>query len=143
MSFDLKIVKGDLALDSSGDLATVENTPKLVQDILKIVSTQIGSNPFFPWYGSPVTKALVGKAYDKRFVSAVATTQLRATLETLQQLQLIQLKTDQMVTPQEQIAAIQNVLVQRDTIDPRNFLVTLTVLNKAFRSTQVSLKVTL
>jgi hypothetical protein len=143
MSFDLKIVKGDLALSSTGDLATVENTTKLVQDILKILTTQIGSNPFFPWYGSPISKSLVGKAYEKRFISAIATTQLRSTLGTLQQLQQIQLRTDQMVTPQEQIAAIQNVSVQRDTIDPRNFLLTLTVLNKAFRSTQVSLKVTL
>jgi phage baseplate assembly protein W len=142
MSFDLKVIGGDLAI-SNGDLATVENSEKLVQDVLKVVTTPIGSNPFFPWYGSPISKSLIGKAYDQNFVADIATTQLRASLETLQKMQLIQMRTDQMVTPQEQIAAIQDVLVRRDSIDPRNFLVTLTVLNKAFRSTQVSLKVTL
>lgn len=143
MSFDLKIVNRDLAIGSNGDLATVENSEKLVQDVLKIISTQIGANPFFPWYGSPISQALIGTAYSQNFISDIATAQLRTSLETLQKMQLVQMKQDQMVTPQEQIAAIQDVFIRRDSIDPRNFLVTLTVLNKAFRSTQISLKVSL
>ena len=40
MSFDIKISQGDLAIGSDGDLARVEDTDKLVQDVLKILMTK-------------------------------------------------------------------------------------------------------
>lgn len=143
MSFDLKLTQGDLKLGTNRDLATVENSEKLTQEVLKILATPIGGNSFFPWYGSPIDRSLVGTAYDTQFISAIATTQLRTSLETLQNLQKEQLKTPQIVTPQEQIAAIQDVFVRRNEIDPRFFLVTITILSKAFRRVQTSLRITL
>lgn len=143
MSFDLKIQDGDLVIASNGDLGTVENTEKLVQDVLKIVSTQIGANPFFPWYGSPITKSLVGRPYDTNFISSIASQQLRATLERLQALQRDQLKTSQVVTPREQIAAISRVQVDRNITDPRFFKIVLTVLSKAFLQVPIELGITL
>ena len=143
MSFDLKIRDGDLVLDSKSDLDIVEDSEKLVQDILKIVSTQLGSNPFFPWYGSPITKALIGRSYDTKFVSNIASQQLRATLETLQKMQKEQLKLDQYITPQEQIAAIQNVSVERNITDARYYRIILTVLSKAFQRVPATLDVRL
>lgn len=143
MSFDLKIQGGDLALSGTGDLAIVENTEKLVQDVLKIVSTQIGANPFFPWYGSPITKSLVGRPYDTEFINAIATQQLRTTLERLQGMQKDQLRTNQVVTPREQIAAISNVQVERNLTDPRFFKIVLTVLSKAFLEVQTQVDITL
>ena len=59
MSFDLKLFGGDLEI-SNGDFSIVEDEDKLVQDILKLVSTQLGSNPFFPAYGSPISQVLIG-----------------------------------------------------------------------------------
>lgn len=141
MSFDLKIVGRDLGFGPTKDLAIVENSEKLIQDVLKIVLTQIGSNPFFPWYGSPITRSLIGTAFEERFVSAVASNQLRTALETLQNLQKEQLKQSQIVTPQEQIAAVQNVIVERNVLDPRFYSVQLTVLNKAFRRVQTGFDV--
>ncbi len=143
MSFDLKIQDGDLVIASNGDLATVENTDKLVQDVLKIISTQIGSNPFFPWYGSPITKSLVGRAYDTNFISSIASQQLRASLERLQAMQREQLRTSQVVTPREQIAAISRVQVDRNITDPRFFKIVLTVLSKAFLQVPIELDLTL
>jgi hypothetical protein len=143
MSFDLKIQGGDLALSSTGDLAIVENTEKLVQDVLKIVSTQIGANPFFPWYGSPITKSLVGRSYDTNFITGIASQQLRTTLERLQAMQKDQLRTNQVVTPREQIAAISDVRVERNITDPRFFKIVLTVLSKAFLEVQTELDITL
>lgn len=143
MSFDLKIVDGDLALSNKNDLAIVEGNDKLTQDILKIVSTPLGSNFFFPWYGSPITSTLVGTAYTGNFISAIATTQLRNSLEALKSLQSEQAKTNQIVTPQEQIAAIEDVLVERNTVDPRFFSIVLTVLNKSFRRVETSFSISL
>lgn len=143
MSFDLKITKGDLRLSDTRDIAIVENSDKLRQEVLKIVATPIGGNQFFPWYGSPIERSLVGTSFETDFISAIATTQLRTSLETLQNLQKEQLKTPQIVTPQEQIAAVQDISVQRNTVDPRFFAIVITVLSKAFRRVQTSLQVSL
>ena len=143
MSFDLKISQGDLRLSETRDLAIVENSEKLTQDVLKIVTTPIGGNPFFPWYGSPIEQSLVGTSFETQFVAAVATNQLRTSLENLQSLQKEQLKTAQLVTPQESIAAVQDINVHRNTIDPRFFRLTITVLSKAFRRVQTSLQISL
>jgi len=143
MSFDLRVKDGDLALGSNRDLATVENSEKLVQDVLKLISTPIGSNPFFPWYGSPIERSLIGTPFETNFIESIATQQLKSSLETLQNLQKEQLKQFQLVTPQEQIAAVQDITVQRNTIDPRFFRILITVLSKAFRQVQTSLTVRL
>jgi len=140
MSFDLKLFGGDLVF-KDGDFDTVENSDKLVQDVLKLVSTQIGSNPFFPAYGSPITQALIGTAYETDFVENVASQQLRASLERLQELQRDQVRQNQIVTAEEQIASIENVRVSQDRADPRRYIVNLTVISKAFQRVPVSFAV--
>lgn len=132
MSFDLKLLDGKLVI-KDGDFDTVEGSDKLVQDVLKLVSTTIGTNPFFPAYGSLIGKSLIGKAYEKEFLENVATNQLRSSIERLQQLQKEQLKQRQTVTPDEQIAALENVSLSRATDDPRFYNVYLTVISKAFQ----------
>ena len=131
MSFDLKLINGDLAI-SKDDIAIVENGDKLVQDILKIISTPTGGNAFFPNYGTDVSNLIVGSTYDKKFVSDIASEQLTRSLEFLQKLQEEQIKYNQRVTPHEQIAAILDVSVSRAADDPRYYSVNLTVLSKAF-----------
>lgn len=143
MSFDLKLQNGDLSVSSSGDIATVEGGQKLEQDILKVIMTKLGSNPFFPWYGSPIEDSLVGMAYTDDFVAATATSQLQTCIERIQQLQKEQLKNYQIVTPAEQIAAIQNIHVERNITDPRFFSIVITVISKAFQQQQISLLVSL
>ena len=139
MSFDLKLFGGDLVIQN-GDLAIVEDSDKLTQDILKLVSTQLGSNPFFPAYGSPVSQALIGTS-DIDFAQDVATQQLRASIERLKDLQQDQIKNNQIVTAEEQISAIQNVSVTQARDDPRYYFVNLTVINKAFQSVPISFAV--
>ncbi len=139
MSFDLKLFGGDLVIQN-GDFAIVEDADKLTQDILKLVSTQLGSNPFFPGYGSPITQVLIGTS-DISFSEDVATHQLRASIERLKDLQQDQIKNNQIVTPQEQIAAIKDVSVRQAQDDPRHYFVNLTVINKAFQSVPISFAV--
>lgn len=143
MSFDLKLTNGDLTLANNSDFAIVQDSDKLIQDILKIVSTPLGGNSLFPWYGSPISQTLIGTAFEHNFISNIASVQLRTSLETLQNLQKEQAKTNQIVTPQEQIAAVQNIKIENNIDDVRFYAVTLTVLSKAFRQTPVSLNIQL
>lgn len=140
MSFDLKLFDGDLVI-KNGDFDISENANKLVQDVLKLVSTQLGSNPFFPAYGSPLSSAIIGTGYEETFVEDVASQQLRSSLERLQDLQRDQIKQNQIVTPDEQIAAIENIRVSRAKDDPRYYNVNLTVISKAYQRVPVSFAV--
>jgi len=143
MSFDLKLEQGDIQISAESDLAIVENGEKLTQDVLKVVTTQLGANKRFPWYGCPLTQSMIGRAFDSVFISSVASNQLRFSITNLQRLQQEQITNDQVVTNQEQIAAVQNLSVNQNPIDPRFFNIDLTVLSKAFRRVNASFSVTL
>jgi phage baseplate assembly protein W len=136
MSFDLRIQDGDLKIASDGGFEKVEGTDKLIQEILKIVHTPLGSNVFYPWYGSPISKSLVGQAMDMEFVSTVASNQLQTSLENLQRLQQLQMR-EQHVTPYEQLAGVKRITISRNQVDPRHFLVTIDVVSRALSVTSV------
>ena len=144
MSFDLRILAGDLEIGADGDLGKVEDTEKLIQEILKVAHTPLGSNLFYPWYGSPISQSLIGNALDMEFVSSVASSQLQSSLENLQRLQQKQ-ALEQRVTPFEQLAAVKNVTITRNQADPRFFLVVIDVVTRALSTvtTQFALKPTL
>ncbi len=133
MSFDLKISGGDLVIGFNGDVQKIQDTDKLIQDLLKISTTPLNSNPFFPGYGSTISKSLIGSAFDTEFVSTMASNQLKNSIEILQKLQKDQ-ATSQNVTGLEQIAAIKEVKIERTLTDPRFFTVSIKVLNKALNS---------
>lgn len=142
MSFDLQIKNGDLQIGSNGDVAQVFDTEKLVQDILKILLTQIGANTFFPWYGSPLTTSVIGNVLDEPFLESVATGQVRNGIEMIQKLQREQSK-NQRITAAETIAAIRDVRVIRNLMDPSVYEVRVSVLTKSLRTTTTSFNVTL
>ena len=140
MSFDFRIRNGDLAIGQDGDLEKIENTDKLIQDILKIVITPMGSNQFYPWYGSRVSKSLIGNVIDYEFLSTVASSQLQNALENLQRLQQEQAR-QQRVTPFEQLAAIKHVGIERNQVDPRFFLVIINAVTRALTEANTSLTI--
>jgi hypothetical protein len=142
MSFDLKILNGDLVIGTNSDFGTVENTEKLIQDILKMLMTEIGSNQNFPWYGSSITSSMLGSPYDIEFIATIAENQIRSSLETLQSLQREQ-SLKQIVTPSELLAAIKNINVIRNEVDPTFFSVLLSVLTKNLNVADASFDVTL
>ncbi len=144
MSFDFRIVNGDITVGQDGDLQKVEDTEKLIQDILKIAITPLGSNQFYPWYGSPISKSMIGHAFDMEFTSSIASSQLQTALENLQRLQQEQAR-QQRVTPFEQLAAIRRVRIERNQVDPRYFLVIIDAVTRALTeaTTQFVVKPTL
>ena len=132
MSFDLKIVNGDLVVNQ-GALQTVKDSEKLIQDILKICLTDVGSNPLHPSYGSFLSRSVVGSPMQTSVIVQIATSQINTCLTNLQYLQQLQLKSFQKVSADEQIAAVTGISVLRSAFDPRLFTVKISCLTKGFQ----------
>jgi hypothetical protein len=140
MSFDLKIVSGDLSIQN-GKLATVADTYKLAQDLLKICITPTGTNPFYPWYGSALSKTMVGSPLSHDIVLQISRVQLENAIQNLKALQENQVKQLQTVTPFEQINYIMDILVNRDRNDFRLFFVKVKILSKGLQPLTTSFTV--
>ncbi len=132
MSFDLKIVNGDLEINQ-GSLRIVENSEKLIQDILKICLTDVGANPLHPSYGSFLSRSVVGNPLQTSVVVQIAKSQLNNCLTNLQQLQQLQIKSFQKVSADEQLAAVTGISVVKSAFDPRLFTVKISCLTKGFQ----------
>lgn len=142
MSFDFKIENGDVKIGTNGDLGKVQDVEKLVQDILKLLMTEIGSNRFFPWYGSSLSQSMIGSGFDGTFLTTIAENQIRNGLDTIMNLQREQAG-QQKVTPSELLAAIKNISVQRNQVDPTFFTITLEVLTRSLKVVPVTFNVSL
>lgn len=140
MSFDLKISQGDLVI-KSGQLQTVIDSEKLIQDILKICLTSAGSNPLHPWYGSFISRTIVGNPLSNSIIIQIAQSQLNTALDNLKSLQAIQLKSFQRVSADEQISAILDISIIRNQIDPRLFDVRINALTKGMKPITTAFRV--
>lgn len=140
MSFDLKIKNGDITI-KNGDLEKVTGAEKLVQDVLKIALTNVGSNTLNPWYGSYISRSLIGSSLDNSIVIMVAQSQIENCLDSLKKLQEIQLTTGQSISADEQISSIIGVTVDRNKYDPRMYNVLISILTKGLKkiTTQFSI----
>ncbi len=86
MSFDLKIKNGDLVINN-GLLQTVIDSEKLIQDILKMCLTTAGTNPLHPWYGSFLSRTIIGNPNASEILVQISKSQLTTALENLKNLQ--------------------------------------------------------
>jgi len=140
MSYDLKIIAGDLVINQ-GQLQIVVDSEKLIQDILKICLTAAGANPLHPWYGSFISRTLVGNANQTSMLVQIAKSQLTTALTNLQQLQNLQLQSFQRMSADEQITAILDISVLQSQINPTLFNVTVKVLSKGLKPISTSFMV--
>jgi phage baseplate assembly protein W len=140
MSFDLKISNGDLVIDS-GDVKIVQDSEKLIQDILKMCLTSAGSNPMFPWYGSFLSRTIIGSPQNTDVLIQVSKSQLNTALETLKSLQELQVKSYQRVSADEQISAILDISILRSQIDLRFIEVKIKALTKGLKPITTAFRV--
>ena len=126
MSFDLKIINGDLAISKSGKLETVNQNSKIIQDIKKLLLTDLGSNKYHPNYGSPLGEGSIGSYQDEKFLKMNIKNSIERSINRLINLQRNQLKY-QYVSPAETIMYIKNINVFRDKSDPRMWSVFVSV----------------
>jgi hypothetical protein len=141
MSFDLKIISGDLVVNN-GNLNVVTDTDKLAQDLLKICITPTGTNPLYPWYGSLLSKTMIGSPLSNDIILQVSRVQLENAIQNLKSLQETQSKQLQTLSPFEQINYIMDISISRDTNDFRLFLVRVKVLSKGLKALATDFTVT-
>lgn len=132
MSFDLKIKNADLVIEN-GDIKSIIDSEKLIQDVLKICLTPVGFDALNPWYGSFLSKTVIGSPESDSLLNTVSKNQIIKALENLKDLQVYQIKSQQKLSADEQIASVQSVQVLRSEIDPRVFEVYITVITKGFK----------
>lgn len=129
-------VENDYRFDANGQFMMIENEDLLYQAALKIVLTDKGSNPYYPWYGCNLRQRIGSKA-----VSGVATLineDVRRALTKLQEMQREQTKF-QRVTFKERLFSIISVNTQPHVQDPTTFLVDVTLQNAS--SEQINLSI--
>jgi hypothetical protein len=137
MSFDFKIVNQDLSL-KDGQLQTVTDEQKLVQDILKICLTPIGVNPFFTAYGSYLSAALIGNPSNDKMIVDIAKNQLTSCLNNLKSLQASQINSYQRLSADEQLAAISSIDIYRNPNDYRVYTIDIKCITKGLKKLNAS-----
>ena len=140
MSFDLQIKNGDFVIASS-DLAKTTDSQKLIQDILKICLTTAGSNPIHPWYGSFISRTIIGNPNYTSVLVQIAKSQLTTALQNLKDLQELQVKSFQRMSADEQIASISDISIVKSQIDNRFFDVRIGVTTKGLKPLSTSFEV--
>jgi hypothetical protein len=140
MSFDLKIQSGDLVV-VQGQLKQVIDSEKLIQDVLKICLTPVGSNPSHPWYGSYLSRTMVGNPNYDSMIIQIAKSQLNSSLENIKTLQEGQIKSFQKVTADELLGAISNLSIVRNQIDLRLFDIRIAILTKGSKPVTTNFRV--
>jgi len=137
MSFDLKLTSGDLTI-KNGALQLVTDTDKLIQDVLKVCLTDVGANPIQPWYGSFLSRSIVGSTLDPTITVNLAQSQIQNAIENLKSLQSAQVSSLQAVTPSELISTISQISVLRSNADLRLYDVLVSVISKGLKKVSPS-----
>ena len=129
MSFDLEIINSDLKIKSNGVVKTVTDTPKLRQDVIKIITTSLGSNKFHPWYGCAVGESTIGKNLPENMLDMEIKSSIEQSLSKLKTLQTAQ-AASQSVSLAEMISEVGDIISGRSPIDPRQINIQVTILTK-------------
>lgn len=126
MSFDFALIDNDLKIHPDGTIRVVRDTTKLRQDILKVITTALGSNNFHPWYGCSVSDNIIGKNLPDNLMLLEIQTSISESLERLKKLQSSQM-TSQRVSLAELINTVGSVMAYRSPDDPRQVKIEVTV----------------
>jgi phage baseplate assembly protein W len=137
MSYDLQVINGDLVLNN-GQLVLVRDSAKLIQDILKILLTAVGSNPLQNWYGSFLSRTMIGNPNQTNMLIQIAKSQIQTALTNLQNLQKLQLQSFQRMSADEQLSAILGISVVQSQVNPTLFSVKIKVLTAGLRTIDTS-----
>lgn len=122
-------VEKDLQYNNLGNLRRVRDEEKLLQDIEKIVVTELGSNPFHPWFGTSILRLIGGKIQGAVYFRSRVGGEIRTALQNYDSVQKQQSER-QLVTDQERYARILSLEILQNDFDPTAFEIDLTVQNR-------------
>lgn len=140
MSFDIKVLNGDIEFDANGDLFTMADSDKLAQDIVKLLNTPIGTSPLNPGYGSPLTVNNIGEVVEVDAVIQQTQSAIAQALEQLISLQALQ-QAVQPITDAETLIDFETPIVEQDEVDPRQFNIVVNALSRDLTPLTVALVV--
>ncbi len=129
MSFDLKIVRGDISIKSDGSIDLVTGNSKLKQDIIKIMLTSLGENKYHPTYGSETGSLKIGSVLDTEMMELDLSSSAEEAVRKIMSLQRVQAK-KQFLSPSEVILELVGASVERDAVDPRMYNIFISVLTE-------------
>lgn len=129
MSFDLSLINNDIRVNPDGSIRIVTDTPKLRQDIIKVILTPLGSSRDHPWYGCAINEEIIGKHLPFHILREQIKISITESLNKIKQLQFAQ-SSRQPVSLAEIIQVVAEVTVNNNVEDPRIITVTVTVLAK-------------
>lgn len=118
MSFDLLLQNGTIVIGADGDFATVSDGAKLIQDVVKMITTPQGSDKYNVALGSLVNERLIGQVLSPNTTTALLQSSVQEALITLQKLQQAQAQ-KQALSPAETLVSLNSVEVSKDASDPR------------------------
>lgn len=117
-------VENDYRYDSQNETVMVRDHDLLYQACLKIILTQIGSNPYYSWYGTNLKQSIGLKANSGAALAMQQT--VRKALQSLQDQQAAQAKY-QRLSAKERIYAVDSVQASQSPVDPTVFLIDVVV----------------
>lgn len=140
MSYDLKIINGDLLIDSDGDISIVTGNDKIFQEVKKIILTDVGENKFHPFYGSRAGRLNIGSIIDETFVASEIERSVKESMTNLIRLKDNQSRS-QTLTPSEVILSVDKVVVERDNLDPRMWSIFISITTQALDTANTVVRV--
>ncbi len=140
MSFDIRVINGDIEIGADGDALQVVDSDKLAQDVIKLLNTPIGSSPLNLGYGSTLTIAQIGDSIDPSLVADQTTIAITSGLEQLIA-QQEQQRSFQIVTDAETIIDFETPIVRQDPVDPRQFNIVVNAISRDLTPISIALVV--
>ena len=128
MSFDLALINNDLKIQPDGSVKTITDTPKLRQDIIKIILTPLGSVKNHLWYGCTISED-IGRNFPTTLQLSRIQVSVSQSLDRLKALQTSQCA-NQKTSLAELIESVGSIDVERDADEPRKLNVVVTVFSK-------------
>jgi phage baseplate assembly protein W len=129
MSFDLTLTNNDLSVNADGKIATVTDTPKLRQDILKIILTPLGSMKRHLWYGCAINDSIIGQKLPDSIILSKISSSISQSISRLKTLQISQ-SSQQKVSLAELIDIFGGVTAERDVSDRRLIKIVVAIVSK-------------
>lgn len=138
MAIDIKWNNGIIVLDDNGEVETVSGTDKLVQDILRELTTANGDDIFDSTRGATLNSSIVGIGLDPDTLISQIQESIVRSLSALKERQEQQAMR-QFYNDSELLAEIEDVTVIQDQTDPRQLDITISVLSRAMTPSRIPL----
>lgn len=127
MSFDLKLIDGDVVIDPSGDVNIIGEWELAKQQLFNSFITPIGTNLYHEGYGS-LLPYISNNGASFQDIERDIRSSIQNSVNSFIALQKFQ-RNYQFLSPQETIISINSIDVQIDSNDPRLLNVYLSLLN--------------